>query len=93
MLDARKDHWRDDLPPRVYFSDFNTDSLNLIVYYWFAPPDWWAFNEFNHEFNMELLGRFNEEAIEFAFPTQTLYVKQDSPLSADVRVAPGEPPK
>ncbi|HOF18109.1 MAG TPA: mechanosensitive ion channel family protein [Phycisphaerae bacterium] len=93
MLDARKDHWRDDLPPRVYFSDFNTDSLNLIVYYWFAPPDWWAFNEFNHEFNMELLGRFNEEAIEFAFPTRTLYVKQDSPLSADVRVAPGEPPK
>ncbi|HAU37807.1 MAG TPA: mechanosensitive ion channel family protein [Phycisphaerales bacterium] len=93
MLDARREHWRAETPPRVYFSDFNADSLNLIVYYWFAPPDWWAFHEFNHEFNLELLQRFNEEAIEFAFPTQTLYVKQDSPLSADVRVAPGEPPK
>ena len=39
-------------------------------------------------FNMDLLERFNEEGIEFAFPTQTLYVKQDSPIEADVHVVP-----
>ena len=38
---------------------------------------------------MELLRRFNAEGIEFAFPTQTLYLKQDSPLEAQVRVAKG----
>ncbi len=42
----------------------------------------------DHEFNMELLTRYNEEGIEFAIPTQTLYVKQDSDLAVDVTVKP-----
>lgn len=84
MLDARLQHFPVDCPPRVYFSDFNAASLNIIVYYWFTPAEWWDYLEFNHDFNMELLRRFNEEGIEFAFPTQTLYVKQDSPIEADV---------
>ncbi len=88
MLDARKDQFPADRPGQVYFSEFNPASLNIVVYYWFAPlvaaerggagPDWWEYLEFTHEFNMELLRRFNEEAIEFAFPTQTLYVKGNS---------------
>ncbi len=78
MLDARAEHFLEDSPGRVYFSDFNAESLNLVVYYWFAPPDWWEYLAFTHEFNMELLRRYNEEGIEFAFPTRTLYVKQDS---------------
>jgi small-conductance mechanosensitive channel len=84
LLDARKEHFAEDLPPKVYFSDFNAASLNIVVYYWFTPPDWWEYLEFNHGFNMELLQRFNEEGIEFAFPTQTLYLKQDSPLEASI---------
>jgi MscS family membrane protein len=86
MLDARKDHWPTDRPPKVLFSDFNAASLNILVVYWFVPPDYWESLAFNHGFNMELLERFNAEGIEFAFPTQTLYLKQDSPLSADVVV-------
>jgi len=89
MLEARKQHFPDDWPPRVYFSDFNADSLNLAVYYWFTPPDWWQYLAFNHDFNLELLRRYNAEGIEFAFPTQTLYVKQGSPIDADLRVRPG----
>ncbi|MCK4277184.1 MAG: mechanosensitive ion channel family protein, partial [Phycisphaerae bacterium] len=85
MCEARKEHFHPESPYRVFFSDFNADSLNIIVYYWFVPPDWWEYNEFNHEFNMELLRRYNEEGIEFAFPTQTLYVKPDAELA--VRVA------
>jgi len=86
MLDARGQHFHPDSPPRVFFSDFNADSLNIIVYYYFTPPDWWEYLAFNHDFNSELLRRYNEEGIEFAFPTQTLYVKQDSDLQADVRI-------
>ncbi len=87
MLAARSEHFPEDFPPKVYFSDYNAESLNIVVYYWFDPPEWWDYLEFNHDFNMELLTRFNEEGIEFAFPTQTLYVKQDSPLEADIRLA------
>ena len=79
MLDARSDHFPEDNPGRVYFSEFNDMSLNIVVYYWFTPPDWWQYLQFTHDFNMELLERYNAEGIEFAFPTQTLYVKQDSP--------------
>ncbi len=78
MLDARAESFSADNPGRVYFNDFNPASLNIVVYYWFAPPDWWEYLKFNHEFNMELLRRFGEEGIEFAFPTQTLYLKKDS---------------
>ncbi len=80
-----------DKPPRVFFWDFNADSLDIVVYYWFAPPDWEEYLRFSHDFNMELLRRFNDEGIEFAFPTRTLYVKQDSPITADVRIHPGDP--
>ncbi len=78
MLRDRKDHFPPDRPGNVYFNDFNAASLNIIVYYWFAPPDFWESLAFAHDFNMELLRRFNEEGIEVAFPTQTLYLKQDS---------------
>jgi len=88
MLAARSEHFLEDSPPKVFFSDFNADSLNIVVYYWFTPADWWEYLAFNHEFNMELLRRYNEEGIEFAFPTQTLYVKQDSDLTAEVTVRP-----
>ena len=90
MLAARKDHFPPDMPGQVYFSEFNADSLNIVTYYWFAPPDWWQYLAFTHEFNMELLERFNAEGIEFAFPTQTLYVKGQGPVTADVRLVDGE---
>lgn len=78
MLEGRKVHFPGDRPPRVYFSDFKADSLNIVVYYWFSPPDWWQYLQFNHDFNMELLTRFNRAGIEFAFPTQTIYVKGEA---------------
>lgn len=90
MLDARADHFPVENPGRVYFHEFDSCSLNIVVYYWFTPPDWWEYLQFSHEFNLELLRRFNDEGIEFAFPTRTLYVKQDSDFSAEVR-RPGEP--
>lgn len=77
MLEKRSEHFAKDMPPRVYFSAFADSSLDISVYYWFTPPDWWAYLEFNHDFNLELLQRFNEEGIEFAFPTRTLHVKRD----------------
>lgn len=89
MLDARAEHFPDDMPGRVYFSEFNPASLNIVVYYWFTPPDWWEYLAFTDKFNTELLRRFNDEGIEFAFPTQTLYVKGDPPAEANLGQRPG----
>lgn len=87
LLEARKEHFPADYPPRVHFAGFAAASLEISVYYWFSPPDWWAYLDFNHDLQMELLRRFNDEGIAFAFPTQTLYVKQGSPFTAAVREA------
>ena len=64
-------------PPRVYFSDFNDWSLNIYMSYWVEPPDYWLYHQVNEQVNFEIMKRFEAEQIEFAFPTQTLYVKKD----------------
>jgi MscS family membrane protein len=76
-LESRNEKMHPDFPPRVYFNNFNSASLNIRVIYWFAPPEYWEFLEFDQAFNLEILRRFNEEGIEFAFPTQTLYLAGD----------------
>jgi MscS family membrane protein len=64
-------------PPRVYFSDFNDWSLNIYMSYWVRPPEYWFYHEVNERVNLEIMKRFEAEQIEFAFPSQTLYVKKD----------------
>lgn len=64
-------------PPRVYFSDFNDWALNIYMSYWVKPPDYWLYHEVNEQVNLEIMKRFEAERIEFAFPSQTLYVKKD----------------
>lgn len=77
-LNRQNEKMHPDLPPRVYFNDFNATSLNILVVYWFVPAsDYWAFMDFDQAFNLALLRRFNAEGIEFAFPTQTLYLAGD----------------
>lgn len=84
-----KDHegMHPDYPPRVYFNELNADSLNIIVFYWYHPPDYWTYMEFSERFNKEVFRRFNEEGIDFAFPTQTLYLAGDisRPLTIGVQ--------
>jgi len=64
-------------PPRVYFSDFNDWSLNIYISYWVKPPDYWLYHEVNERVNMEIMKRFEAEKIEFAFPSQTLYIEKN----------------
>ena len=68
-----------EFPPRVFFNDFNDWALNILVIYWYHPPDYWKYMEFTQSVNREILRRFNEEKIEFAFPSQTIYFAGKSP--------------
>jgi len=64
-------------PPRVYFSDFNDWALNIYMSYWVKPADYWTYQEVNERVNFEIMKRFEAKGIEFAFPSQTLYLKKD----------------
>ncbi|MBN1403089.1 MAG: mechanosensitive ion channel family protein [Opitutales bacterium] len=72
-----------NFPSRVYFSDFNADSLNIIVLYWYTPADYWDYMAYSQWFNFQLLERYNAEGIEFAFPTQTLFLAGDTKRPLD----------
>jgi MscS family membrane protein len=79
LKELLKDHEGMDkaFPPRVFFNDYNDCSLNILVIYWYHPPEYWKFLEHAESLNMELFKRFNAEGIEFAFPTQTVYLASD----------------
>ena len=82
MLASRARAFPPDMPGRVHFTEFGATSLNIAASYWFTPPLWEDYLDFAHDFNMELLRRYNDEGIEFAFPTQTLYIKPETPAKA-----------
>ncbi|MCF7837243.1 MAG: mechanosensitive ion channel family protein [Candidatus Marinimicrobia bacterium] len=92
VRDILKDHegLNPEFPPRVLFTEFNDASLNLLMIYWYHPADWWAYLAFNERVNLEILRRFNEAGIEFAFPTQTLYLAGDPnrPLGLSASAGP-----
>jgi len=73
-----------ELPPRVYFTEFNDASLNLLCIYWFHPPEYWDYLAFTHKVNMQILERFNAAGIDFAFPTQTLHLAGDPKRPLDI---------
>jgi MscS family membrane protein len=66
-----------ETPPRVYFSDFNDWALNIYMSYWVKPPDYWIYHEVNERINFQIMKLFEAEGIEFAFPSQTLYLKKE----------------
>lgn len=77
---------KEDFPPRVYFDNMNADSLNIKCFYWFHPPDYWQYMAFTEKVNREIFRRFNEEGIDFAFPTQTIYLAGDKERPLDIGV-------
>jgi MscS family membrane protein len=70
------------------FNKFESSSLNILVVHWWKTPDFLGSLAGLQEMNLQLKERFDREGINFAFPTQTLYVKQDS----EWRLKSGETP-
>lgn len=64
---------REDYPPRVYFNGFNDWNLNVAVYAWYHPADYWTCQAWLQRTCLQIMRRFQEEEIDFAFPTQTIY--------------------
>ncbi len=71
-----------ELPPRAYFSEYHSYSLNILVLYWYHPADYWGYMKFSQWVNLQIAREFNKEGIKFAFPTSTTYLAQedDQPL-------------
>ena len=67
---------------RCHFNDIGESSLNYEIAYYVKSPDYIVAMNAQQEINLSLLEHFATEKIEFAFPTQTLYVTKDEKKSA-----------
>ncbi len=89
-----------EYPPRVFLNEFNRDSINLRMMYWYHPPDYWDFMAFSQQVNLRIKREFAAAGISFALPTSNTVMSQqtDQPWQFAVvdegpqPAPPGEPP-
>ncbi len=62
----------------ISFNKFESSSLNIFVAHWSNSTDNKNYFAGIQRLNLEVKRRFDAEGINFAFPTQTVYLKQDS---------------
>ena len=61
---------------RCYLEKMWDFSINFLISYNILNPDYQKSLEINERIYLELIERFEKEWIEFAFPSQTIYVKE-----------------
>jgi len=61
---------------RCHFSAFSGSSLDFEVVYYVESSEYGAYMDAKHEINMQVLEAFRKEKIEFAFPSQTVYLQK-----------------
>lgn len=60
---------------RAHFKEYGAFSLNYETVYYVLVPDYNAYMDTQQAINFHIHERFEQEGIEFAYPTQTLFVK------------------
>ena len=73
----------------VAFNQFAASALNIRVIHWWDGGDNKAYMAGLQELNLTVQERFEAEKIAFAFPTQTVLLKQDSPWTVETPRPPG----
>jgi len=61
---------------RCHFKSFGNSSLNFETVFWVDSDDYTVFMNILEQVNLEIYERFAGESIEFAYPTQTLYIEK-----------------
>jgi MscS family membrane protein len=58
----------------VNFTDFNAYSLDVLVYYFTVTTVWAEYLAVRQKINLEIMKIVHELELQFAFPSQTLYL-------------------
>jgi len=61
---------------RAHFSKFATSSLDYEVVYFVGSAEYNQYMDIQQKINLEIIKAFAEEGIEFAYPTQTLFINK-----------------
>ncbi|MCD4749326.1 MAG: mechanosensitive ion channel family protein [Thermoanaerobaculales bacterium] len=68
---TRKDYFH------VYLNEFGASSLEILLYVFFMTPDWATELRERHRLSVDMIRLAAELGVEFAFPTQTLYLRKE----------------
>jgi small-conductance mechanosensitive channel len=66
---------------RVHFKEYGDSSLNFEVVYFVTNPDYKIYMDVREMINLEIFRRFGEADIEFAYPTRTIYLQNETKQS------------
>lgn len=63
---------------RAHFKEFGESSLQFEVVYFILSADYNQYMDLQQNINLGLFEKFEQEGIEFAYPTQTIFVGKES---------------
>jgi len=66
---------------RAHFQKYGDSSLDFEVVYYVLIRDYNLYMDIQQKINLTLFRQFEKEHIEFAYPTQTLYIQNQTPPS------------
>ena len=66
---------------RAHFKEYGDFALQFEVVYYVLVPDYNVYMDIQQAINLTIYERFEQEGIEFAYPTQTLYIDPGSSAS------------
>lgn len=78
---------------RAHFKEFGNFSLNFEIVYYVLTSDYAIYMDIQEEINLKIYRKFAEEGIEFAYPTQTVFVEggdQPNPGKTEWQAPPPE---
>ena len=75
MIQAIVEEAEDASFSRAHFASFGAYSLNFEVVYYVTRPDMLLYMDIQEIINLEILERFSQESIEFAYPTRTIQIQ------------------
>ncbi|MFW6271160.1 MAG: mechanosensitive ion channel family protein [Bacillota bacterium] len=64
---------------RAHFASYENFSLLFQVVYYVLSNDYKEYMDIQEKINLQLKKKFKEESINFAYPTQTIYVQETKP--------------
>jgi small-conductance mechanosensitive channel len=68
---------------RAHFKEYGDYALKFEVVYWVQGPDYNVYMDIQQAINLDIYKQFQDAGIEFAYPTQTLFLQRDADDTAN----------
>lgn len=70
---------------RTHLVAFGSSSLDIEIVYFLESADFMLYMDTHHRICLHIIEKFEQEGIEFAFPTQTIYLNNEEKSARDLR--------